>query len=429
MPGPRPRGGALGGVRRRPPGFLRMVTTALLAAVLVSCASAPPAPGARVSRLLETVPLVDGHVDLVSRFVSPDGSSWNPVDSYDIGQRTKGQVDLPRLRAGRVGAAIFTIASLNEADREAGLREAAGLLRSLAKKYPDQLEIVTGSKAIMEAFHGGRIGALLGVEGGDQIAGSLDTLREAHRLGVRALTLTWEKTNDIGDSNADVARHGGLSAFGVDVVREMNRLGMLVDLSHAADETVSDALDVAAAPVFLSHSSVRALCPTPRNVPDDLLRRVAVNGGVVMVSFAPYHTSPGHMEWFQRGEKHWAGLKLALAGNPEDVKREMEKWDVENPEPRVTLKDVADHCDHVRRIAGSGHVGLGSDFDGMFSKVVGLEDASGFPALLEELATRGWSDEDLRGLAGGNFLRVLEAVEAAAGGAVAGPAVVWPPVP
>lgn len=394
----------------------RLLAVLALAASLLACAAHDSRPAeSRLHDVLKTTPLIDGHNDLLIHYLDKGGTSFADAAAYDIGGMTTGQSDLPRMKSGRIGAAIFTVAILDQKKPEAGIKESTGLLRAIAARHPHDFEVVTDSTALLQAFKAGRIAALMGLEGGDQIGDSLGMVQTLHRHGVRAMTLTWEKTNQIGDSNADAPRHEGLSPFGMAVVMEMNRLGMLVDLSHAAEATVLDALAVSRAPVIFSHSSARTLCPAPRNVPDELLRRVAANGGVVMVSFVPYFSSPEHWAWYARGEKHWADLKRIHGADKAAASRAMEQWDKDNPPPVVTLEQVADHVDHVRRIAGADHVGIGSDFDGMGSfKVTGLEDASKLPALFSELARRGWSDADLRKLAGENFLRVLRAVEESA---------------
>lgn len=394
----------------------RLLAAWATAVCVAACAPHDARPGdARLREALRTTPVIDGHNDLLIHYVDTGGASFADAASYDIGSRTAGQSDLGRMRSGRIGAAIFTVAILDQEDREAGIRQSTGLLRAIAARHPEDLEVVADSTALLRAFAAGRIAALMGLEGGDQIGGSLGMVRTLHRHGVRAMTLTWEKTNRIGDSVADVPKHGGLSSFGTAVVQEMNRLGMLVDLSHAAEATALDALEVTRAPVIFSHSSAKALCPAPRNVSDQLLRRLAANGGLVMVSFVPYYTSAEHWSWYERGERHWAALERIHGTDKAAAAKAMEQWDKANPQPVVTVRHVADHVDHVRRIAGVDHVGLGSDFDGMGSFTVnGLEDAAALPALLAELATRGWSDADLRKLAGENFLRVLRAVESSA---------------
>jgi membrane dipeptidase len=389
----------------------------LAASLLVcACAQGPrPSVDARVQGLLARTPLIDGHNDLLIHYLSADMKALGTVDQYDIRTRTTGQVDVPRLRAGRVGAAIFTVGINDQSNRKAAVMASTGLLRELANRSTVDLEVVTDAAGVMRAFRDGRVGALMGLEGGDQLGGSIDVLRAAYQSGVRSLTLMWERTNDIGDASSDAPRHQGLSAFGDTLIREMNRLGMLVDLSHASDRAAFDALAVTQAPVILSHSSARALVPAPRNVPDTLLRLVAKNGGVVMITFVPYFTTTAYWNWFQRGELHWSQLMVKHKGDRPAVVREFAAWDSANVPPTVRVQDVADHVEHVRHVAGIDHVGLGADFDGMDAfRTTGLEDVSTFPSLFRELATRGWSDQDLRKLAGENFLRVLRQVEATA---------------
>lgn len=377
-----------------------------------SCANAPARPHTPVEDALAATPLIDGHNDLLIHYVSGDGKGFRSIDSYDVSRPTAGQVDLPRLRAGRVGGAIFTIAILDERDKDAGIKESTNVLRQLAAAHPNDLEVVVDASGLMRAVGAGRLAVMMGLEGGEQIGGSLEVLRALHRHGVRAMTLVWEQTNDLGDSSAGEPRHDGLSAFGREVVVLMNRLGMLIDLSHAAETTARDVLTLTKAPVIFSHSSARRLCPTPRNVSDELLREVAGNGGIVMVSFVPYFTTPEYRAWYDRGEARWAELKRVHGDDKAAVSAGMAAWDRDNPQPTVTIQDVADHVEHVRRVAGVDHVGLGSDFDGMGTfRVTGLDDASTFPALLTELASRGWSEQDIAKVAGGNFLRVLRTVQ------------------
>jgi membrane dipeptidase len=265
---------------------------------------------------------------------------------------------------------------------------------------------------VWTAHAAGRVGSLLGMEGGHAIENSLGALRAYYDLGVRYMTLTHNVTLDWADAAADSARHGGLTRFGEEVVREMNRLGMLVDLSHVSPGTMSDALNVTEAPVIFSHSSARALTDVPRNVPDSILSRLKTNGGVVMVTFVPGFVSQKIADRNRVRNAQEADTRRRLPNDTAAVNRAMAQWDAANPAPKATIGDVADHIEHVRKVAGVDHVGIGSDFDGTDNQLpVGLEDVSKFPVLLAELSRRGWSEEDLRKLAGENVLRALAQAE------------------
>jgi membrane dipeptidase len=279
-------------------------------------------------------------------------------------------------------------------------------------KYPDVLQPAFTAQDIWTAHAAGRVGSLLGAEGGHVIENSLGALRTYFDLGVRYMTLTHNVTLDWADAAADTAKHGGLTRFGEEVVREMNRLGMLVDLSHVSPGTMSDALSVSEAPVIFSHSSARALTDVVRNVPDSILARLKTNGGVVMVTFVPGFVSQKVADRTRARNTHLAEVERRSPRDTVAVNRAMSQWDAANPAPKATLSDVADHIDHVKRVAGVDHVGIGSDFDGTDNQLpVGLEDVSTFPALLAELSRRGWSEEDLRKLAGENVLRVMTTAE------------------
>jgi membrane dipeptidase len=295
--------------------------------------------------------------------------------------------------------------------------EQIDLARRMIVRYPEAFGFALTADDVEQVFASGRVASLLGAEGGHAIAGSLGVLRTLYALGVRYLTLTHNANVGWADSATDEPQAGGLTGFGRDVVREMQRIGMLVDLSHVSPDTMRDALDVAAAPVIFSHSSARALCDSPRNVPDDVLARLAGNGGVCMVTFVPGFVSQECADWL-------AGLKAEAARrglDPRDLSKLFgikPKWEREHPLPRATLTQVADHIDHVRQVAGVEHVGLGGDFDGTEDVTVGLEDVSTYPALFAELLRRGWTEPDCAALAGGNLLRALRAAEAFAASAL-----------
>ncbi|HEY0137450.1 MAG TPA: dipeptidase [Nannocystis sp.] len=371
-----------------------MFPAILLAAVTWLAPAAGPVGDPALQRayaVLARVPLIDGHNDLpwtVREY--KDGP--RDVVAYDLHTPRPGHTDLPRLRAGRVGGQFWSVYVPGDRAAEGLVRlqlEQIDLARRMIARYPDDMTLVLGADELERAFRGGKIASLLGAEGGHTIADSLAVLRTYHALGVRYLTLTHNVHTRWADCAALPARHGGLTRFGEEVVREMNRLGMLVDLSHVSDATMDDALRVSAAPVIFSHSSARALTDVPRNVPDAILGRVAKNGGIVMVTFLPAYVS-------------------------QEVADHRKVKQPRQPAPRATLAQVADHIEHVRRVAGADHVGIGGDFDGMSSAPVGLEDVSKYPQLFAELVRRGWSDADLEKLAGRNLLRVLRAAEAVA---------------
>jgi membrane dipeptidase len=288
------------------------------------------------------------------------------------------------------------------------------LIRRIVERYPDTFAFVTTADGIEQAHADGRIAVLVGVEGGHAIEGSLDVLRGLYELGARYMTLTHWKSHAWADAATDEPLHQGLSPFGEEVVREMNRLGMLVDLSHVSDSTMMDALRISEAPVIFSHSSARALAGHVRNVPDPILREVARNGGIVMVNFAPAFISEEARLHSERADTVIDSLQTVFEDDSVGGREAFQRWLEENPPPKATLSQVADHVDHIVEVAGIDHVGLGSDYDGIEEVPVGLEDVSTFPGLVAELLRRGYSDEDIRKLAGLNFLRVMREAEAVA---------------
>jgi membrane dipeptidase len=341
------------------------------------CAQPSAADLARAKRILQTTPLIDGHNDLAWA-IREDSTAPRDVAAYDLRKRTPGHTDLERLTKGMVGGQFWSVYIPGEMKDSGFARvqlEQIEIARQFIAMYPEKFQLALDSRGVRDAFRRKRIGSLIGMEGGHAIENSLGALRAYHALGARYMTLTHNVTLDWADAASDSAKHGGLTEFGKEVVREMNRLGMLVDLSHTSPGTMSDALDVTEAPVIFSHSNARALADVPRNVPDSILRRLPANGGVVMVTFVP-------------------GFVNATRG------------------AGATLSQVADHIEHIRRVAGADHVGIGGDFDGISQVVQGLEDVSKYPNLFAELVRRGWSDGDLRKLAGENILRVMERAEA-----------------
>ena len=370
---------------------------------------------ARVRKVLRSVPLIDGHNDLPWR-IRAEVTPPRDVVAYDLRQHTSGHTDLARLAAGQVGAQFWSVYVPGEVKDSGYARiqlEQIDIARRIISQYPDRLALALTAADIEREFRQHRIASLIGMEGGHAIENSLGALRVYYGLGARYMTLTHNVTTDWADAALDSARHGGLTPFGREVVREMNRLGMLVDLSHVSPGTMSAALDVTEAPVIFSHSAARALVDHPRNVPDSILRRLPANGGIVMVTFVPAFVSAEAAVVDLRHMAREKELKQTVSDTAER-RRALEAWDRDNPQPRATLAQVADHIDHIRQVAGTDHVGIGSDFDGIDHVPIGLEDVSHFPDLFAELARRGWSDADLGKLAGRNLLRVLHQAEAVA---------------
>jgi membrane dipeptidase len=378
-------------------------------------AAQTPAPDAALKHaraLLRSVPLIDGHNDLPWEIRRAEGHPRD-VAAYDLRTRTPKHTDLERLGQGQVGAQFWSIYVDGEMKDSGYARvqlEQFDIARRMIARYPDRLALALTADDIERARKRGRVASLLGMEGGHVLENSLGVLRAYYALGARYLTLTHNVTLDWADAALDTARHGGLTSFGREVVREMNRLGMLVDLSHVSPGVMSNALDVSEAPVIFSHSAARALVDHPRNVPDSILARLGQNGGVVMVTFVPAFVSVECKRWDDSLQAEVTATKAAVSDTAE-LHRRMEAWRVSHPPPSATLAQVADHIEHVRQVAGVDHVGIGSDFDGIDYTPVGLEDVSKFPELFAELIRRGWSDDDLKKLAGRNLLRVLRAAE------------------
>ena len=384
---------------------------------------------ARVARVLKQTPLIDGHNDLPweirERFkgalaaidLNSDTSKLplpkEPADAAPL------MTDIPRLRAGMIGGQFWSVwVPVDTKGPEAvqATVEQIDLVKRIAAKYPAVFEVAYTAADVRRIHKAGRIASLIGIEGGHQINDSLAVLRQMYDLGARYMTLTHMLNNHWADSATDAPVHHGLTPFGVAVVREMNRLGMLVDLSHVSPETMQAALSVSEAPVMFSHSSARAIVDHPRDVPDDILRLVAKNDGVVMVNFFPAYVSAARNQWeadraaemARYNSPPYGGMYI---GQPERAKAALARWESEHPRPVTTLEQVADHIEHIRRVAGVDHVGLGSDFDGIPDAPRGLEAVDRYPALLVELMRRGWTDGEVAKVAGENVLRVLAAAE------------------
>lgn len=397
------------------------------AALLLSLALAAATPAiaqnqpARVARILRTTPLIDGHNDWPEVLRERQGDARWTSDLRDLAaSKPAYDTDIVRLRRGMVGGQFWSVwvsPALPGKEQVEQTLEQIDLVRSLPDRYPDVFALARTAADVRRIHAAGRIACLIGVEGGGQIDGSLSVLRTYAALGAGYLTLTHSRAIEWADSATDDPKHDGLTDFGRKVVLELNRLGMLVDLSHVSEKTMRDALAVTLAPVIFSHSSARAIDDHPRNVSDAVLKLVAQNGGVVMVNYAPAYVSEAYRRWSADALAEKARLNSPPydgidIGQPDKAAADYASWLARHPAPTVTLAQVADHVEHIAKVAGVDHVGLGSDFDGVGETLPqGLGDVSTYPALLAELMRRGWSDADIAKVAGANVLRVMESAE------------------
>ena len=396
-----------------------IVALVLLAPTSAAAAEWQPPPAALVEKaraLLREHPLVDGHNDLPWQMRQRYADDLSRIDlrQEQTALEPPLHTDLPRLRRGGVGGQLWSVyipTTLSGPAAVVAVLEQIDVVHRLAERYPEALELASTAADVERIHRAGRVASLIGVEGGHSTGDSLAVLRELHRLGARYMTLTHSDHTPWADSATAKAKHGGLTPFGREVVREMNRLGMLVDLSHVAPATMVQAMEESAAPVIFSHSATRALVDHPRNVPDDVLRRLREDGGVVMVTFVPSFVARAAWEQSAAEDAEEARLKALHPESPDAATAGLKEWRASHPPARATLADVADHLDHVRKVAGADHVGIGSDFDGITTVPVGLESVETFPVLLAELLRRGWSEEEVVKAAGGNFLRVLREAE------------------
>ena len=377
------------------------------------------AQDARVDRILRDVPLIDGHNDLPWQYRERVKNHLAGLDLRQDQSKLEKPLhtDIARLRQGHVGAQFWSVyvpASLKGADPVQATLEQIDVVHRLNALYPETFALALTADDVVRIHKSGRIASLIGMEGGHSINNSLGALRMFHRAGARYMTLTHSENVDWADSATADPKHDGLTAFGKVVVGEMNRLGMLVDLSHVSPATMHDVLDATAAPVIFSHSSARALSGHQRNVPDDVLQRLKANGGVVMVTFVPSFVSEKLRLYYAVRDAEKARLASLHEGEPQNVKSGLEAWEKANPRPDATLADVADHIDYVMKVAGEDHVGIGGDLDGISTTPVGLESVADYPKLFAELLRRGHSEEQLKKLAGTNVLRVMRAAEATA---------------
>jgi membrane dipeptidase len=418
-------------MRNSPPANYR--AAAVAAFLIVGFAPCSPAFAAdtdyhaRVAKILKVTPLIDGHNDLPSEIRD---RFKNKLTAIDLTRDTSKlpippdgaalMTDIPRLRAGRVGGQFWSVWIPAETKGYEAVQttiEQIDLVKRITERYPADFEMAYTAADVRRIHQHGKIASMIGIEGGHQINDSLPVLRQMYDLGARYMTLTHVLNTDWADAATDSPKHHGLAPFGQELIREMNRMGMLVDISHVSPETMRAALAITEAPVIFSHSSARALVDHPRDVPDDILTLVARNGGVVMVNFCPCYVSAERNQWeadraaeqARYSSPPYGGLYI---GQPERAAAALAAWDQAHPRPVTTLQQVADHIDHIRRVAGVDNVGLGSDFDGIPDAPVGLEAVDRYPALLEELMHRGWTDAEIAKLAGENVLRAMAGAEA-----------------
>lgn len=413
---------------------LAALATALAAPIAAQEVAAPEVtepeavdPALEAAKIaLDAAPVFDGHNDVP---IQLRGRFNNQINDFDFADTTDTgdshasgrpmHTDIARLREGKVGAqywSVYVPASLDEPEAVQMTIEQIDVTKRLIARYPDALQYVETADQVEAAMAQGKVASLLGMEGGHSIGSSLAVLRQMYALGARYMTLTHSANTPWADSATDSPEHNGLTDFGKDVVREMNRLGMLVDLSHVSEKTMHDALDVARAPVIFSHSGAAAVNGHARNVPDSVLARLPENGGIVMVVGLPGFLNEERRQWYSRWQAEEARLKSLNLGRPDKVKEALDAWEAANPEPQTMISHMADHIDHIRQLIGVEYIGIGGDFDGMPSGPVGFEDVGGYPALFAELVRRGYSQAELEMISNRNALRVLREAERHAAG-------------
>jgi membrane dipeptidase len=406
---------------------MRHLLLALTAASSLALSASLPAKSVRTPEqvamaALAAAPVWDGHNDVPEQLRDRRKDVLGEFDFRDTthtGDPATGigamQTDLTRMHQGHVGAQFWSVyVSANLTDQQAvqATLEQIDVMKRLIARYPAEMQFCAAAACVETAWKQHKIASLLGMEGGHSIGGSLAVLRQMYALGARYMTLTHFKNTAWADSATDAPEHNGLTDYGKQVVREMERLGMLVDLAHVSEKTMLDTLGVAAAPVIVSHSNAYALNPHPRNVTDKALDAIKANGGLVMVNFYPPYVLEAGRQWSAEHDAAEARFKALNRGSPVAAKAALAAWDQDHPTPRGTVADVADHIDYIAKRIGADHVGLGGDMDGIEVTIAGMEDVSKYPALFTEMARRGWSQADLEKLASRNLLRVLKSAEA-----------------
>lgn len=425
--------------------FAFLLSTALSTSGALAAAPAQT-PEQIAAAALKEAPVWDGHIDVPEQLRDRRHDVLKGFDFHDTtrepgqdkwnesGAKPKiepMQTDLARMKAGHLQAVFWSVyvsAALNDQQAVQATLEQVDVMKRIIAANPNEMQFCADAACVEKAWKAGKVASLLGAEGGHSIGGSLAVLRTLHEIGVRYMTLTHFKTTPWADSGTDAPQHNGLTPFGKDVVREMNRLGILVDLSHVSQKTMMDALEVSGAPVIFSHSNAQAISGHPRNVSDAVLDKVKLNGGVVAVNFYPGYISPGQYTWNAERAGVMAKQKALHPDRPDVAAAALADWEKANPKPVATLADVVAHIDHIKQRIGIDHIALGSDFDGGSVGLQGLPDTSAYPALFVELARKGYTKEDLKKIASGNFLRVLKAAEAYAAAHKADPVIENPTV-
>ncbi len=394
------------------------ISLAVAIALLAVSPGHAQSPEEAALAILAETPIIDGHNDTPEQIRELFGNDFSRFDLTKLSPEmlAKTHTDIASLRAGKVGGQFWSVwvdPSLPKHEAVTRTLEQIDTVERMVARYPDVFVMARSSGEIEAAMKRGKIASLIGMEGGHSIGGSLAILRQMYRAGARYMTITHFLTTSWADSATDAPKHDGLSDFGEKVIAEMNRIGMIVDISHVSTAAMNDVLDVTKAPVLFTHSNARALLDHPRNVPDNVLARLKANGGVVMVTFVPSYLSPQIRRWDAQLAAEQARAKSLHIGNPEGEAAAVADWKRVNPLPRATIAQVADHIDHIRKIAGIGHIGISGDFGGISTVPVGLENVSTYPALFAELVRRGYSAADLAKIAQGNVLRVMRGVEEA----------------
>ncbi len=367
----------------------------------------------RVRQILRETPLIDGHNDMPWRYIKDVDNDLERLDfSKDTSVISPTMcTDIPRMRLGLLGGQFWGIYIPEEwPNRDQAALRQIRLVHDIETRFPDDLEAAITAEDVARIHRGGRIASLIGVEGAYCLEGSPDMVEEFYRQGARYITLACAHTNDACDGALDKPRHGGISQFGRAVVREMNRLGIMVDLSHTSEAAMKEAIRLSSVPVIFTHSNARAICNSPRNSTDEVLEMTAEKGGITMATFVPIYVSEETREWSRRWTDEKDRRKLQGKDDEDQLEEAMRQWEQDHPRPEATLDQVADHIDHIRRISGIEHVGIGSDFGGYLRPLKGLEDATMYPELLAELMRRGYSDNDIRKVAGENILRIMDVV-------------------